>query len=164
MKPTLFVSIMGTPPKQTNSQPNWVTDTLKSAGALGCHLCLVNSCLSLWSPCAVSHLLSFVDGLCLVRHVAPPACFSDRLNLPSMLVLSGCGITCAGDENEIAAFCAHVSELDLSHNLLEDWREVKEAVFILLLSGFKNSCFFFVPISSSCLEANTRADWLHYDD
>ncbi|KAM7050499.1 tubulin-specific chaperone cofactor E-like protein isoform 3-T6 [Molossus nigricans] len=47
----------------------------------------------------------------------------DRLNLPSVLVLNSCGITCAGDETEIAAFCAHVSELDLSDNKLEDWHE-----------------------------------------
>uniref|UniRef100_A0A8C6XT24 Tubulin folding cofactor E like n=1 Tax=Naja naja TaxID=35670 RepID=A0A8C6XT24_NAJNA len=47
----------------------------------------------------------------------------DRLNLPSVLVLNSCGITCAGDEKEIAAFCAHVSELDLSDNKLEDWHE-----------------------------------------
>lgn len=52
---------------------------------------------------------------------------SDRLNLPSVLVLNSCGITCAGDENEIAAFCAHVSELDLSDNKLEDWHEVKRS-------------------------------------
>ena len=52
-------------------------------------------------------------------------CDSDRLNLPSVLVLNSCGITCAGDEKEIAAFCAHVSELDLSDNKLEDWHEVK---------------------------------------
>ena len=58
-------------------------------------------------------------------------CDSDRLNLPSVLVLNSCGITCAGDEKEIAAFCAHVSELDLSDNKLEDWHEVKfySAVF-----------------------------------
>ncbi|KAJ8780167.1 hypothetical protein J1605_011962 [Eschrichtius robustus] len=48
----------------------------------------------------------------------------DRLNLPSVLVLNSCGITCAGDEKEIAAFCAHVSELDLSDNKLEDWHEL----------------------------------------
>lgn len=52
-------------------------------------------------------------------------CDSDRLNLPSVLVLNSCGITCAGDEREIAAFCAHVSELDLSDNKLEDWHEVQ---------------------------------------
>ena len=50
---------------------------------------------------------------------------SDRLNLPSVLVLNSCGITCAGDEREIAAFCAHVSELDLSDNKLQDWHEVR---------------------------------------
>nr|XP_030695471.1 tubulin-specific chaperone cofactor E-like protein isoform X2 [Globicephala melas] len=49
----------------------------------------------------------------------------DRLNLPSVLVLNSCGITCAGDEKEIAAFCAHVSELDLSDNKLEDWHEMQ---------------------------------------
>uniref|UniRef100_A0A8C5SJV7 Tubulin-specific chaperone cofactor E-like protein n=1 Tax=Laticauda laticaudata TaxID=8630 RepID=A0A8C5SJV7_LATLA len=52
----------------------------------------------------------------------------DRLNLPSVLVLNSCGITCAGDEKEIAAFCAHVSELDLSDNKLEDWHEVSKIV------------------------------------
>lgn len=52
----------------------------------------------------------------------------DRLNLPSVLVLNGCGISHAGDEGEIAAFCAHVIELDLSHNKLQDWHEV--GVFI----------------------------------
>lgn len=53
----------------------------------------------------------------------------DRLNLPSVLVLNGCGISHAGDEGEIAAFCAHVVELDLSHNKLQDWHEVA-ALFI----------------------------------
>ncbi|XP_036209610.1 tubulin-specific chaperone cofactor E-like protein isoform X3 [Myotis myotis] len=52
----------------------------------------------------------------------------DRLNLPSVLVLNSCGITCAGEETEIAAFCAHVSELDLSDNKLEDWHEVSKIV------------------------------------
>ncbi|XP_034610311.1 tubulin-specific chaperone cofactor E-like protein isoform X1 [Trachemys scripta elegans] len=52
----------------------------------------------------------------------------DRLNLPSVLVLNSCGITCAGEENEIAAFCAHVSELDLSDNKLDSWHEVSKIV------------------------------------
>ncbi|XP_051966198.1 tubulin-specific chaperone cofactor E-like protein [Xyrauchen texanus] len=52
----------------------------------------------------------------------------DRLNLPSMLVLNGCGISHAGDEGEIAAFCAHVVELDLSHNKLQDWHEISKIV------------------------------------
>lgn len=49
----------------------------------------------------------------------------DRLNMPSILVLNGCGINRAGDQAEIAAFCAHVIELDLSHNKLQDWQEVE---------------------------------------
>ncbi|XP_051788213.1 alpha-tectorin [Erpetoichthys calabaricus] len=52
----------------------------------------------------------------------------DRLNLPSVLVLNSCGITCAGDESEIAAFCSHVSELDLSDNKLQDWHEISKIV------------------------------------
>ncbi|XP_018423093.1 PREDICTED: tubulin-specific chaperone cofactor E-like protein isoform X2 [Nanorana parkeri] len=52
----------------------------------------------------------------------------DRLNLPSILVLNGCGISHAGEENEIAAFCSHVSELDLSGNQLDSWQEVSKIV------------------------------------
>lgn len=53
-----------------------------------------------------------------------PTSSLDRLNLPSVLVLNRCGISRAGDQAEIAAFCAHVMELDLSHNKLQDWHEV----------------------------------------
>lgn len=52
----------------------------------------------------------------------------DRLNLPSVLVLNGSGISHAGEEGEIAAFCAHVVELDLSHNKLQDWYEIRKIV------------------------------------
>ncbi|XP_047450779.1 tubulin-specific chaperone cofactor E-like protein [Mugil cephalus] len=52
----------------------------------------------------------------------------DRLNLPSVLVLNGCGIRRAGDQAGIAAFCAHVMELDLSHNKLKDWHEISKIV------------------------------------
>ncbi|KAF7649268.1 hypothetical protein LDENG_00144470, partial [Lucifuga dentata] len=52
----------------------------------------------------------------------------DRLNLPSVLVLNGCGISRAGDQAEIAAFCSHVMELDLSHNKLQDWHEINKIV------------------------------------
>lgn len=54
---------------------------------------------------------------------------SDRLNLPSVLVLNGSGISHAGEEGEIAAFCAHVVELDLSHNKLQDWDEVSQFIW-----------------------------------
>lgn len=47
-----------------------------------------------------------------------------QLNLPRVLVLDSCGITQAGDESEVATFCAHVVELDLSNNHLQDWGEV----------------------------------------
>lgn len=50
---------------------------------------------------------------------------SDRLNLPSVLVLDSCGISHAGDDEEVATFCAHVVELDLSHNQFKDWGEVR---------------------------------------
>ncbi|KAF6720801.1 Tubulin-specific chaperone cofactor E-like protein [Oryzias melastigma] len=52
----------------------------------------------------------------------------DRLNLPSILVLNSCGISRAGDQVEIAAFCSHVMELDLSHNKLRDWNEISKIV------------------------------------
>ncbi|TNN27910.1 Tubulin-specific chaperone cofactor E-like protein [Liparis tanakae] len=45
--------------------------------------------------------------------------------MPTILVLSGCGLSSAGDRAQISAFCAHVLELDLSHNLLQDWRQVE---------------------------------------
>nr|XP_057935913.1 tubulin-specific chaperone cofactor E-like protein isoform X1 [Doryrhamphus excisus] len=65
--------------------------------------------------------------------VVPTACpqgspMKDRLNLPSVLVLNGCGISRAGDQSEIAAFCSHVMELDLSHNKLQDWHEISKIV------------------------------------
>uniref|UniRef100_A0A3B4ZT11 Tubulin-specific chaperone cofactor E-like protein n=1 Tax=Stegastes partitus TaxID=144197 RepID=A0A3B4ZT11_9TELE len=52
----------------------------------------------------------------------------DRLNLPSVLVLNCCGISRAGDQAEISAFCSHVMELDLSHNKLQDWHEISKIV------------------------------------
>ncbi|XP_035034056.1 tubulin-specific chaperone cofactor E-like protein [Hippoglossus stenolepis] len=48
----------------------------------------------------------------------------DRVFLPSILVLNSCGISKAGDKSDVAAFCAHVVELDLSHNQLNDWGEI----------------------------------------
>ncbi|CAN2387883.1 Ubiquitin-like domain, partial [Pristimantis euphronides] len=59
---------------------------------------------------------------------------SDRLNLPSILVLNSCGISHAGDESEIAAFCSHVSELDLSGNKLENWQEVRQVIVCIMLN------------------------------
>ncbi|XP_037123191.1 tubulin-specific chaperone cofactor E-like protein isoform X3 [Syngnathus acus] len=72
-------------------------------------------------------------GLGIGVVVVPTACpqgspMKDRLNLPCVLVLNGCGITKAGDQSEIAAFCAHVMELDLSHNNFQDWHEIGKIV------------------------------------
>ncbi|XP_029302125.1 tubulin folding cofactor E-like a [Cottoperca gobio] len=68
-------------------------------------------------------------GVVVVPTVCPQGSpMKDRLNLPSILVLTGCGVSRAGDQAEIAAFCAHVIELDLSHNKLQDWREISKIV------------------------------------
>ncbi|KAJ8276081.1 hypothetical protein COCON_G00078330 [Conger conger] len=96
----------------------------------------------------------------------------DRLNLPSILVLNGCGISRAGDEGEIAAFCAHVVELDLSHNTLQDWHEISKIVTNIPNLDFLNLSS--NPLSESVLEPscaeafvrvrrlvlnNTRVSW-----
>ncbi|KAK2828381.1 hypothetical protein Q5P01_019415 [Channa striata] len=54
----------------------------------------------------------------------PGSPVKDRLYLPSSLVLNNCGISKAGDKLDIATFCAHVVELDLSNNQLKDWGEI----------------------------------------
>ncbi|KAM6959066.1 tubulin folding cofactor E-like a [Aplochiton taeniatus] len=74
----------------------------------------------------------------------------DRLNLPSVLVLNSCGMSRAGEQGEIAAFCAHVMELDLSHNKLQDWHEISKIV-----SNIPNLYFLNLssnPLSESVLE------------
>ncbi|XP_035523085.1 tubulin-specific chaperone cofactor E-like protein [Morone saxatilis] len=60
----------------------------------------------------------------MVLSSPPGSPVKDRLFLPSRLVLNNSGITKAGDRSDIAAFCAHVVELDLSHNQLNDWVEI----------------------------------------
>ncbi|XP_071362009.1 tubulin-specific chaperone cofactor E-like protein isoform X2 [Trachinotus anak] len=66
------------------------------------------------------------QGLGVVVLPSPPGSpvKGDRLFLPSVLVLNYCGISKAGDKSDIAAFCAHVVELDLSYNQLNDWGEI----------------------------------------
>lgn len=96
----------------------------------------------------------------------------DRLNLPSVLVLNGCGISRAGDQTEIAAFCAHVMELDLSHNNLQDWHEISKIVSNIPNLDFLNlssNPLAGVPLDPQCAEAftgvrrlvlnNTRVSW-----
>ncbi|XP_076606786.1 tubulin-specific chaperone cofactor E-like protein [Chaetodon auriga] len=68
---------------------------------------------------------NFPYGQGVVVLSSPPGSpVKDRLFLPSALVLNHCGITKAGDRSDIAVFCAHVVELDLSHNQLSDWVEI----------------------------------------
>ncbi|XP_072769863.1 alpha-tectorin isoform X1 [Nerophis lumbriciformis] len=65
------------------------------------------------------------QGLGVVVLPSPPGSpIKDRLFLPSVLVLNDCGIRKAGDRSDIAVFCAHVVELDLSYNELHDWAEI----------------------------------------
>ncbi|KAG9482552.1 hypothetical protein GDO78_011301 [Eleutherodactylus coqui] len=79
----------------------------------------------------------------------------DRLNLPSILVLNSCGISHAGDESEIAAFCSHVSELDLSGNKLGDWQEVSKIVSNVPQLQFLNLSS--NPLHASVLERECAA-------
>ncbi|XP_017345790.1 tubulin folding cofactor E-like a [Ictalurus punctatus] len=83
----------------------------------------------------------------------------DRLNLPSVLVLNGCGISLAGDEGEIAAFCAHVVELDLSHNKFQDWNEISKIVMNipnLQCLNLSSNPLSDAALESFCAEALTR--------
>uniref|UniRef100_A0A8D3C831 Tectorin alpha n=1 Tax=Scophthalmus maximus TaxID=52904 RepID=A0A8D3C831_SCOMX len=65
------------------------------------------------------------QGVGVVILPSPPGSPSkDRLFLPSALVLNSRGISKAGDKSDIATFCAHVVELDLSDNQLNDWGEI----------------------------------------
>ncbi|CAN9501281.1 unnamed protein product [Ophioblennius macclurei] len=65
------------------------------------------------------------QGIGVVLVPSPPGSpVKDRLFLPSTLVLNDCGISKAGNRSDIATFCAHVVELDLSFNQLNDWGEV----------------------------------------
>uniref|UniRef100_A0A672PWX2 Tubulin folding cofactor E-like a n=1 Tax=Sinocyclocheilus grahami TaxID=75366 RepID=A0A672PWX2_SINGR len=90
----------------------------------------------------------------------------NRLNLPSILVLDGCGITEAGDEEEVATFCAHVVELDLSHNQLKDWGEISKILYNIPNLDFLNLSM--NPLRGSSLEPGvaeafspgwSRRDW-----
>ncbi|XP_043532334.1 alpha-tectorin [Chiloscyllium plagiosum] len=80
-------------------------------------------------------------GMCIGIHTSAGPQGSPmkaRLNLPTILVLDGCGITTAGKESDIAAFCSHVSELDLSDNNLQDWYEISKIVSNLAKLTFLN--------------------------
>uniref|UniRef100_A0A3Q0RZZ1 Tubulin folding cofactor E-like a n=1 Tax=Amphilophus citrinellus TaxID=61819 RepID=A0A3Q0RZZ1_AMPCI len=78
------------------------------------------------------------QGVGVVVLPRPPGSpVKDRLFLPSALVLNDSGISKAGDRQDIAAFCAHVVELDLSHNQLNDWGEVEKNCTLVASLGFE---------------------------
>lgn len=51
---------------------------------------------------------------------------SQRKRLPSILCLDNCGISAAGKDTDIITNCQGVRELDLSHNCLTEWDEVRK--------------------------------------
>ncbi|KAM6907346.1 tubulin-specific chaperone cofactor E-like protein isoform 1-T2 [Xenentodon cancila] len=82
---------------------------------------------------------NFPYGQGVVVLPSPPGSpIKDRLFLPSALVLSDSGISKAGNRSHIAAFCAHVLELDLSFNQLNDWGEISTIVSSIPQLDFLN--------------------------
>lgn len=93
------------------------------------------------------------QGVGVVVLPRPPGSpVKDRLFLPSALVLNDSGISKAGDRQDIAASCAHVVELDLSHNQLNDWREIGTIVSSIPHLDFLNLSM--NPLSGVQLEPN----------
>uniref|UniRef100_UPI00398F181E tubulin-specific chaperone cofactor E-like protein isoform X3 n=1 Tax=Pristiophorus japonicus TaxID=55135 RepID=UPI00398F181E len=80
-----------------------------------------------------------------------------RLNLPTILVLDGCGINTAGKESDIAAFCSHVCELDLSDNNLQDWYEISKIVSNLTKLTFLNLTS--NPLTQASLDSKCAASF-----
>ncbi|CAB1442084.1 unnamed protein product [Pleuronectes platessa] len=98
----------------------------------------------------------FGQGLGVVVLSTPPGSpVKDRVFLPSILVLNSCGISKAGDKSDVAAFCAHVVELDLSHNQLNDWGRGKEGDICTIVSNTPHLDFLNLsmnPLSGAELE------------
>ncbi|XP_068440447.1 tubulin folding cofactor E-like a [Clinocottus analis] len=95
-------------------------------------------------------------GVVVVPTAAPQGSpMKDRLNMPTILVLNSCGISRAGEQAEIAAFCGHVIELDLSHNQLQDWREISKIVSNIPNLDFLNLSS--NPLAGSRLEPRCAA-------
>lgn len=93
------------------------------------------------------------QGVGVVVLPRPPGSpVKDRLFLPSTLVLNDSGISKAGDRQDIAASCAHVVELDLSHNQLNDWGEIGTIVSSIPHLDFLNLSM--NPLSGVQLEPN----------
>uniref|UniRef100_A0A3Q4H4N7 Tubulin folding cofactor E-like b n=1 Tax=Neolamprologus brichardi TaxID=32507 RepID=A0A3Q4H4N7_NEOBR len=93
------------------------------------------------------------QGVGVVVLPRPPGSpVKDRLFLPSALVLNDSGISKAGNRQDIAASCAHVVELDLSHNQLNDWGEIGTIVSSIPHLDFLNLSM--NPLSGVQLEPN----------
>lgn len=54
----------------------------------------------------------------------PKASSSGNLKLPARLTVDGLDISTVGDEEKLAKLCENVRELDLTKNLITDWKEV----------------------------------------
>ncbi|XP_077402751.1 tubulin-specific chaperone cofactor E-like protein isoform X3 [Vanacampus margaritifer] len=91
------------------------------------------------------------QGVSVVVLPTPPGSpVKGRLFLPSVLVLNDCGIKKAGDRSDIAAFCAHVVELDLSYNEIHEWAEISAIVSNVPRLDFLNLSM--NPLSGATLE------------
>ncbi|XP_061659604.1 tubulin-specific chaperone cofactor E-like protein [Syngnathoides biaculeatus] len=91
------------------------------------------------------------QGVGVVVLPSPPGSpVKGRLFLPSVLVLNDCGIRKAGNRSEIAAFCAHVVELDLSYNEIDEWAEICAIVSNVPRLDFLNLSM--NPLSGTTLE------------
>ncbi|XP_077360306.1 tubulin-specific chaperone cofactor E-like protein [Festucalex cinctus] len=91
------------------------------------------------------------QGVGVVVLPSPPGSpVKGRLFLPSVLVLNDCGIKKAGDRSDIAAFCAHVVELDLSYNEIHEWAEICAIVSNVPRLDFLNLSM--NPLSGATLE------------
>uniref|UniRef100_UPI00358EC987 tubulin-specific chaperone cofactor E-like protein isoform X2 n=1 Tax=Myxine glutinosa TaxID=7769 RepID=UPI00358EC987 len=100
----------------------------------------------------------------------PDSLHREWLIVPPILGLSGCGVAWAGQQVGIKEFCNHVTELDISHNILNDWHEVSSIVRHIPQLDFLNlsgNPFGQSPITSvnfpqmlrRLVLNNTDADW-----
>jgi hypothetical protein len=57
---------------------------------------------------------------------------SGALIIPSMLGLNQVNISHMGDLVELSTVCRKVTELDLSHNIISSWQQVKQYMLLTL--------------------------------
>lgn len=93
----------------------------------------------------------------VVLSTPPGSPVKDRLFLPRILVMDHCGISKAGDKSDITVLCAHVVELDLSHNQLNDWVEICTIVSSVPQLDFLNLSM--NPLNGSELQPSMAEDF-----